>query len=201
MYYDKFSTVYDFLSPKLYYHKARNEAIKELRLSKGNTVLNVPVGTGQNFDCFQHYLDNTGLIIGIDLSAGMLRKAQNKIDKNHWGNIHLINQDVATLSERLIVANKTITVNAVLCDLGLSGFSDWQAVIDSLIDIVGSGNRISIMDWYIEKPSLRGNFVKWIGKGDVNRPIGQYLETKVTDFKLNSSFNRGGVFVASGTTK
>jgi hypothetical protein len=57
------------------------------------------------------------------------------------------------------------------------------------------------MDWYIEKPSLRGNFVKWIGKGEVNRPIWQYLEVNVNDFKVDSSFNYGGVFVASGTKK
>lgn len=57
------------------------------------------------------------------------------------------------------------------------------------------------MDWYIPKPSLRGEVVKWIGKGEVNRPLWQYLETKVDEFTLDSSFNRGGVFVASGTKR
>jgi len=35
----------------------------------------------------------------------------------------------------------------------------------------------------------------------VNRPIWQYLENKVAEFKVDSSFNRGGVFVASGTKR
>ncbi len=47
-YYDKFSGVYDVLSPKSYYHKARLQAIRELRSNKGSSVLNVPVGTRQN---------------------------------------------------------------------------------------------------------------------------------------------------------
>ena len=58
--------------------------------------------------------------------------------------------------------------------------------------------KIVIMDWYMEKRTLRGAFIEWIGKGEVTRPIWQYLKPKVKDFKLDHSFNRGGVFVASG---
>ena len=43
-----------------------------------------------------------------------------------------------------------------------------------------------------------GEIVKWIGKGEVNRPIYQYLETKVAEFEVKISFNSGGVFVATG---
>ena len=53
------------------------------------------------------------------------------------------------------------------------------------------------MDWYMEKPSLRGEFIKWIGKGEVNRPIWQYLQTKVDFFEVKT-FKRGDVFVAIG---
>ena len=68
-----------------------------------------------------------------------------------------------------------------------------------MISILKPKGRIVILDWFIEEPSLRGDFVKWIGKGEVNRPIYQYLKTKVVDFQLDDSFNFGGVFVASGT--
>ena len=57
------------------------------------------------------------------------------------------------------------------------------------------------MDWYIAKFSLRGEFIKWIGKGEVDRPLYQYMENKVSNFELNNSFKRGGMFVASGTKK
>jgi len=199
-YYDKFSRVYDLLSPKAYYHRARFTAIKELNLVEGKSVLNVPVGTGQNFDYFQAYLKNKGLIIGVDISSGMLKKAQRKIHKNNWNNIKLINQDVLTIRSgevsELVEQNG---VDAILCDLGLSGFPHWKEVIDALVSMLPVNGRISIMDWYIEKPSLRGEFIKWVGKGEINRPIWQYLETKVSDFSVDTSFNRGGVFVASGT--
>lgn len=204
-YYDKFSRVYDVFSSKAYYHKARLRAVKELRLTKGKTVLNVPVGTGQNFEYFQQYLGNSGLIVGVDISSGMLDKARIKIDKNQWSNITLLNQNVISLGPDLVSKfldqNSVDGFDAILCDLGLSGFPQWEEVIDSLISMLAPTGRISIMDWYIEGPSLRGSFVKWIGKGEVNRPIWQYLETKVTDFTVDASFNRGGIFVASGTRK
>lgn len=204
-YYDKFSTVYDVFSSKAYYHKARLQAVKELRLTKGKTVLNVPVGTGQNFDYLQQHLSGSGLIVGVDISSGMLDKARIKIDKNQWSNITLLNQNVINLGPNLVSKyfdqNGVDGFDAILCDLGLSGFPRWKEVIDTLVSMLVPTGRISIMDWYIEKPSLRGSFVKWVGKGEVNRPIWQYLKTKVGDFNVDATFNRGGIFVAAGTRK
>lgn len=89
-YYDRFAKVYDFFSPKWYYHNARKYAIQQMALKEGSTVLNVPCGTGQNFEYFQKYMNNTGLIIGIDLSEGMLEKAKEIENKNDWKNIQII---------------------------------------------------------------------------------------------------------------
>ncbi len=197
-YYDKLSVIYDYIS-NWYYKKARNYAIKELQLKNGQTVLNVPCGTGVNFKYFNEYLNNSGLIIGIDLSSGMLDKAKQKIEKNGWKNIETELNDATKIDRNwLDYRNEQITVDAVFCDLGLSGLPEWRIIIDNMISILKPTGRIVILDWYLEKPSLRGNFVKWIGKGEVDRPIYQYLETKVSNFKVDDSFNYGGVFVASG---
>jgi ubiquinone/menaquinone biosynthesis C-methylase UbiE len=204
-YYDKFSSVYDLLSPKSYYHKARETAVKELHLKENKVILNVPIGTGQNLEYFQKYLKNTGLIIGVDLSEGMLSKAQKKIEKNNWSNIKLLNKNAVTINKSLIEPilkqHNKVGVDAILVDLGLSGFPDWEKCIDSYLSLLTSKGKIVIMDWYIEKRTLRGILIKWIGKGEVNRPIYQYLESKVDNFKVNTSFNFGGVFVASGSKK
>ena len=184
-YYDKLSVIYDYIS-NWYYKKARNYAIKELQLKNGQTVLNVPCGTGVNFKYFNEYLNNSGLIIGIDLSSGMLDKAKQKIEKNGWKNIETELNDATKIDRNwLDYRNEQITVDAVFCDLGLSGLPKWRNIIDNMISIL--------------KPSLKGDFVKWIGKGEVDRPIYQYLETKVSNFKVDDSFNYGGVFVASGS--
>lgn len=199
-YYNKFSKVYDLLSPRFYYHKARNHAIRQLQLKEGQTILNIPCGTGQNFEYFQKYLNNKGLIIGIDLSDGMLAQAKKKIAKNNWTNISLLKGNATKVTPTWLTEkiDKPIAVDAVLCDLGLSGFPEWKKVIDNMLSLLKPKGRIVIMDWYIPKSTIRGAFVNWIGKGEIDRPIYQYLETKVGDFEVDTSFNRGGVFVALG---
>lgn len=200
-YYDNFSKVYDFLSPKIYYHRPRKHAIEQLELQKYQTILNLPCGTGQNFSYFQNYLVKTGQIIGIDLSNGMLKKAEQKVKKNHWQNIKIIKDDATKIDATWIKEHfGELKIDAILCDLGLSGFPQWQQVIDNLINILEPNGKIVIMDWYIEKPSLRGAFIKWIGKGEVNRPIWQYLQSKVGQFEIKT-FKQGDVFVASGNKK
>jgi len=202
-YYDRFSKVYDLISSKAYYHKARNYAVLELELISGQTILNLPVGTGQNFEYFQKHLNNSGLILGVDLSEGMLREAKKKVIKNNWENIELHIGNANQIDQNWLnqLQIKDLKVDAVLCDLGLSGFPNWENVIDNMLSILKPNGRIVIMDWYIEQSSLRGSFIKWIGKGEVDRPIWQYLKERVDNFKLEHSFNRGGVFVASGNKR
>ncbi len=197
-YYDKFAKVYDLISSKRYYRKPRNFAIADLNLIQHQIVLNLPCGTGQNFEDFQEYLSNTWKIIGIDLSNGMLEKARGKIKKHKWENIQIIKEDATKIDTRWIKNEfgSDIKIDAVFCDLGLSGFPQWQAIIDNMISILRPKGQIVIMDWYIEKPTLRGKFIRWVGKGEVDRPIWQYLEEKVTNFKLDNSFKNGDVFVA-----
>jgi len=94
--------------------------------------------------------------------------------------------------------DRPVQVDAVLCDLGLSGFPKWERTIDNLLSVLKPNGRIVIMDWYIPTPTLRGSFIEWIGKGEVDRPLYQYFQTKVANFSVDTTFCRGGVFVASG---
>lgn len=199
-YYDRFSKVYDILSPKCYYHSARAFAVKQLSLQDGQTILNLPCGTGQNFEYFQEYLHGSGQIIGIDLSTGMLQKAKKKVAKNGWENISLYQADARKIDRNWLMTTSPgkTDVDAILCDLGLSGFPQWRQIIDNMLELLKPGGILVIMDWYIPQPTLRASIVKWIGKGEVDRPLYQYLESKVAAFKVNTSFNRGGVFVATG---
>ena len=199
-YYNSFSKVYDWLSPKWYYHEARKYAIVQMDLKEGQSVLNLPCGTGQNFEYFNGYLKNTGQIIGVDLSVGMMNKARKKISENKWNNIGLFIEDASAIDQEWLDQNINHgqRFDSVLCDLGLSGFPNWNSIIDNLISVLKPNGRIVIMDWYIPEPSLRGKFIKWIGKGEVNRPIYQYLRTRVENFDVDTTFNSGGIFVATG---
>lgn len=198
--YDKFSSVYDLLSPDWYYRNPRKFAIRSLALEEGSSVLNLPCGTGQNFSYLQHYLNGIGKVVGVDLSSGMLQKAQRKINANGWDNISLFKEDATAIDKSWVKTHlgQEVKFDAILCDLGLSGFPEWRNVIDNLLSLLRPGGRFVIMDWYIEKPGLRAEFVKWIGGGEVDRPLYQYLAERVDGFRLEDSFKGGDVFVAWG---
>ena len=114
-----------------------------------------------------------------EVRIGLL-KAKEKIQNNAWKNINVFCGDATKINEEWIDKNieQNLRFDSVLCDLGLSGFPEWQKIIDNLISILKPDGKLVIMDWFIEKSSLRGEFIKWIGKGDVNRPIYQYMEKK-----------------------
>ena len=201
-YYDRFSMVYDRLSPEKYYRAAREAAVTQLRLEPGYSVLNVACGTGQNFPYFQNYLGGQGRVVGVDLSAGMLGKARAKVKAAGWENVELLNANAETLSLRDLanaLSRDVEPFDAVICDLGLTAMQDWQRALQNMIAMVKPGGRIVIMDWYLPKASLRRSFVNWIGKADASRPIAGQLQLHVSDFHVDNHFNRGGVFVASGT--
>ena len=202
-YYDKFAKIYDLVSSKRYYQKPREFAIEEMDLSKSQIVLNIPCGTGQNFEFFQKRMSNTGKIIGIDLSEGMLLKAKEKVEKYRWENIEIVKEDATQINQDWIKGEfgDNFRFDSILCDLGLSGFPKWELIIDNLISLLKPDGKLVIMDWHIEKRTLRGEFIKWVGKGEVNRPLWQYMKDKVSNFKLNNSFKNGDMFVASGNKK
>ncbi len=198
-YYDRFSLVYDVLSSPRYYRKPREAAVEALRLRPGQAVLNVPCGTGQNFPLLQSHLRGTGRVVGVDLSAGMLAKAAAKVRADGSGNIDLIREDVTALdSEWAASQGVPHGFDAVLCDLGLSGFPSWQRVADQLLTTLKPGGRLVVMDWFIPHRSLRGEFIRWIGKGEVDRDLPGYLRDRMEDVEVDGSFKGGDMFVAAG---
>lgn len=72
--YALFSPVYDVLFNKIF-EQGRVEAVAALEIRAGDRVLEVGIGTGLNLPL---YPSNCSMV-GIDLSAKMLRKAQEKI--------------------------------------------------------------------------------------------------------------------------
>ena len=197
-YYDRFSKIYNLISSKRYYHKIRQFAINQLDIQKGDIILNVPCGTGVNFSYFNNYLQNSGKVIGIDLSDGMIRKAKKMIHKQEYTNFEIIKKDVTTLNEswrKSILNNEKFDL--ILCDLGLSGFPSWKSVIKNLYSLLKEDGKLVIFDFYIEEDTFRSKYIKFFGKGEVNRNIPEYVSSTYSDVTINQSFKKGDMFVAT----
>ena len=73
--------------------RIRPYAIRRLNLKPGDTVLDLGCGTGLSFDQLWHAVGAEGRIIGIELSTDMLDIAQEKVERNGWDNVTLIQGD------------------------------------------------------------------------------------------------------------
>ena len=87
-YYDKFSRVYDILSPRIYYHKARSHAIRQLELKPDQTRLKCSVWDWDKIlNIFKPISRIQAWLLALISHSGMLEKAQAKVQKHNWKNI------------------------------------------------------------------------------------------------------------------
>jgi len=86
--YDLWSRFYDATFGALV-HSRHLRAMDELRLSPGDRVLDLGVGTGMTLPRYPHDVR----VVGMDLSAGMLNKARHKCAQDGLEHVQLIQGD------------------------------------------------------------------------------------------------------------
>ncbi len=73
----------------------RRRTVQALGLRAGDTVVDMACGTGLNFSLIEEVIGPEGQIVGVDLTDAMLACAQDRIDKNGWSNVSLVQADAA----------------------------------------------------------------------------------------------------------
>lgn len=90
--YEKLADVYDIVyGPPL--HPGRVRAIKGMRIQPGDRVLEVGIGTGINASLYPPYCS----VVGVDISASMLAKARDRVNRKGIRNVALLQMDAANL--------------------------------------------------------------------------------------------------------
>lgn len=93
-FYGRWATLYDGLArftPGI--GRLRREAVAALELDAGDTVLDLGCGTGANLPYLREAVGPTGTVVGVDLTRGMLDRAQRLVDASGWGNVHVVQGD------------------------------------------------------------------------------------------------------------
>jgi demethylmenaquinone methyltransferase/2-methoxy-6-polyprenyl-1,4-benzoquinol methylase len=82
---------------------ARQRAIGRLQLCRGDVVLDVACGTGNNFEAIEAAIGEDGRLIGIELSPDMAVRARERVQANRWTNVMLLESSVenARIPERV----------------------------------------------------------------------------------------------------
>ncbi|KIG17636.1 ubiquinone/menaquinone biosynthesis methyltransferase [Enhygromyxa salina] len=205
--YDMFSGFYDRSLEPLY-REQRGLAANALALAPGHTVLDLPCGTGQSFDEIAPRITNTGTLIGVDFSAGMLAQASKRAGLRGWDHVHLLEHDVRTLDPSALATAVSAPnqapprIDRLHVFLGLTAFPDWEQAFERLWGLLAPGGRCVVVDVYADKPDFQGRMVNLVARADIRRRTWTPLERLATNYArdpLPSTKQHGGqLYLARG---
>lgn len=139
--YDSWAPFYDLLSSVGLFilgvseTELRKDFVSRLEINNGARVLSTSVGTGTDLS----YLPRTCKYYGLDLSAGMLRVCQNKVQK------------LGTLAELFLGQAEHLPFNDETFDVvyqmgGINFFNDPGQAIREMVRVARPGSKIIVMD-------------------------------------------------------
>ena len=92
--YSRIAASYDRLGRIRLAEAVRLEAVGRLDLRPEDVVIDVACGTGLSFPLIEEGIGPDGRLIGVDLTAEMLQKAQDRVARAGWQNVTLIEAPV-----------------------------------------------------------------------------------------------------------
>ena len=181
--YDLISPLYDVAIRSLY-EPYRKMVIQKLELQDGETVLDLGCGSGLNFEPIMAEIGPQGILVGVDVSAKMLARAQKVVNQNGWKNVRLFQQDVRRLDavdfEALMGAS--LPVDKILCTLGMSVFPDWQVAFDKTFSLLKSGGKYGLMDLFNSDATLSTRLVNLLASSEISRRVWEPLHARCVDY-------------------
>jgi len=142
--YKKRAKHYD-LSANLYYlagfreYAYRKQAVAQLNLQAGDTVVEIGCGTGLNFAYLQEKVGPSGRIIGVDLTSEMLEMAHERCQQNGWRNVKLVEQDAASFAVPQ-------AIDGVISTFALTLVPEYHSVIVNAATALKPSKRMVLLD-------------------------------------------------------
>lgn len=201
--YDWFAKFYDDSLEPLY-REQRAAAVTALRARPGQTILDLPCGTGQSLDGLAPAVGPDGRVLAADLSQGMLRRAGERAAKRGYTQVRLLHADAHTIDAAALAAaaGHPVRVDRLHIFLGLTAFPRWEAAFEHLWGLLAPGGRCVVVDVYAARLGLQGRMVNLVARADIRRPVWAPLEHLAHGFErvpLPSRPQHGGqIFLASG---
>jgi demethylmenaquinone methyltransferase/2-methoxy-6-polyprenyl-1,4-benzoquinol methylase len=173
----------------------RIRAIDKLALKPGETVIDVGCGTGLSFAPLLERLGPTGRVLGIEQSPDMMRQARERVARQGWSNVELIESAVED-------AKLGIRADALLFFYTHDILRTGEAVA-ALVAAAAPGARIAVAGvkfypWWLAPANLHVWVKNWLYNArpsGLNRPW-DILEKHVTLQVESTMFGRG--YLASG---
>lgn len=201
--YDFLAPAYDLAFEKIYL-PFRTRALENLGLKPGATVLDLACGTGQNFPLLARQIGPRGHLIGLDLSGGMLRRAQRRAAAAGI-RATLLRANAAELTPALLQTEAGLPqVDAVLCTYGFTSMTNPGDAFRASWNLLKPGGIYLILDIHAAGPSLHTRAFELATFTRIHEKTWRSLEAAAADFRMDyldpSAHLFGGrLFIARGT--
>lgn len=138
----------------------RRQAAQALHVQPGAHVMEIGCGTGRNLPYLRDAVGPQGRVYGVDISAGMLERAQALRDRHRWANVELIKTDAVDYQPPQ-------PLDGVMFGLSYNTMPHHLAVLRHAWDLLRPGGSLVIMDAKLP-PGLGGKlvlpFAMWLMK-------------------------------------
>ena len=181
----------------------RLRAVHALGLRPGDSVVDIACGTGLNFSLLEQAVGPHGRIVGVDLTDAMLAQARQRIERNGWSNISLVQADATEF-------DFPTEVDAILSTYALSQVPECGDVIAHGAAALSPGGRWVVLDLkapdnaprWLAQPGIAlvrpfASIDEWI----VRRPweaIRAAMQDRLADLSWSELFF-GTAFLAAGS--
>ncbi len=147
-------------------HQYRRATISALALKPGDTVVELGCGTGLNFAYVQRVIGPAGKIVGVDLTDAMLDVARDRIARERWRNVELVQADLAEWQF-------PVGVSGVYSTLALTLVPEYDTIIERASRALKPEGRLAVLDLKepVGWPAWLVRFAAWL-----NKPFGVSLE-------------------------
>lgn len=146
---------YDFT--RKYYLLGRDRLIREMKISGGESVLEIGCGTARNLVILAQKHPRTRFF-GLDASAAMLETAHSKVKTKNIENITLKTAlaDEFSFDETFDLEQK---FDAVFFSYSISMIPSWKEAIENALKNLKTGKSLYIVDFYTQR-----NLPEWFRK-------------------------------------
>lgn len=200
--YQNWSKVYEWLTP-IYLlgneKRLRRQTIDCLHLQPGQTVLDIACGTGRNFPLILEKIGPTGRLVGMDYTIAMLARARERVEREGWENVELIQGDAARIDLKQ-------RFEAALCTLAIGVIPDYRGALARMAAHVKPGRWLAIGDakrssrWYGRPFNWLADLLGYGAAEVMSRRPWELLRETLGDFTYEEWFS-GFFYVAAGNTQ